>query len=405
MKLPYIAPSTASLSPTTATAPAFDAAAWHRNRRRAILTSHPEVKALTQESDFWTLSLGGALLPLFGLALLHAPDASAAELLFNAWGIGSLRANWAIYCSHALSHGRWAKQVGRTGTARFNAALAFVNVGTCFQILPGYWLMHASHHTRLGSLPLLEARQRAKKARPTDGDLGLATRLFSPPSRKYSLVLDATSGEILPRQDELVHQLLNVVLHGIAPIGLAGYLVAALKADDEGTTPAAGEATMRTNLAIQAAASLLGYLTVAGISAASHSANPLLLYLGTSVVWLSPFNANWIWTCPHVCTPKGKSEEEEEPQPTVSFYTPPTALGALLDGYMGWENYHVEHHDFPEVPMYLLPKLRRIAPEMYEDLKSYPVLEKESWQALWSREYFYACQDRRFQRSVGDYDV
>ena len=156
---------------------------------------------------------------------------------------------------------------------------------------------------------------------------------------------------------------------------------------------------MRTNLAIQAAASLLGYLTVAGISAASHSANPLLLYLGTSVVWLSPFNANWIWTCPHVCTPKGKSEEE--PQPTISFYTPRTALGALLDGYMGWENYHVEHHDFPDVPMYHLPKLRAIAPEMYtETLRCMPVLDAATWRDAWGGEFFYACQDSTFRREA-----
>ena len=38
------------------------------------------------------------------------------------------------------------------------------------------------------------------------------------------------------------------------------------------------------------------------------------------------------------------------------------------------ENYHVEHHDFPEVPNYLLPRLRRIAPEFYDGLEAYDVL-------------------------------
>jgi sphingolipid delta-4 desaturase len=33
--------------------------------------------------------------------------------------------------------------------------------------------------------------------------------------------------------------------------------------------------------------------------------------------------------------------------------------------------YHVEHHDFPRVPWYRLPRLRRIAPEFYETVHTY----------------------------------
>ena len=391
---------------------AFSAADWHRSRRRRILDDHSdEVRELARESDFWVFSLGAVLLPSFGWALWHAPEFSPAELVLHTWGIGSLRATWAVYCGHALSHGRWAQQVGRTGSAKFNAALALANVGHLFQVIPSYWVMHASHHTKLGTLPLLEARERAKRAQPTDGDLGIATRLFSPPARRYSIVLEratdvSAEASVLPRQPELLHQAIGLGVHAIAPLAFAGYLAAALRAERTPTS-----ANVRTSLAVQAAASLVSYAAVIGVCAARESVTPLLFYLATSVAWLCPLNPNWIWTSPHLCEgrhaagassgagaaePDATGMSQEEPQPTVSFYTPPTAFGALLDWYMGFENYHVEHHDFPEMPMYHLPKLKAIAPDMYDGLRSMPVLEADTWRDAWRGEYFYACQDETF---------
>ena len=139
-------------------------------------------------------------------------------------------------------------------------------------------------------------------------------------------------------------------------------------------------------------ASLMPWVTssvVAGFSVAHASAAPLGLYVASQLVWLSPLNINWIWTCPHLCEAGGE-------QPTVSFYTPPNWLGALLDAYMGWENYHVEHHDFPELPMYALPKLRAIAPEMYDGLRAMPLLSPSTVRELLKGTFFYACQDARF---------
>lgn len=60
--------------------------------------------------------------------------------------------------------------------------------------------------------------------------------------------------------------------------------------------------------------------------------------------------------------------------------------------YYGWGNklcynvgYHVEHHDFPNVPCTRLPKLKKIAPEFYEDLPYH-----RSWiKILWT----FICDD------------
>ncbi len=161
----------------------FSASRWHRERRRQILADHPEVRDLIGD-DSWVFALGLVVLPLYGWVLWHSPEMSWGERALHVWTTCSLRASWAVYCSHAISHGRW-RAVGPLGSARFNLALAVCNIGTVMGILPSYWLTHHGHHTNLGKYSVAEARQRAKEGRQTDGDVGIASRLFSPPSRKY----------------------------------------------------------------------------------------------------------------------------------------------------------------------------------------------------------------------------
>ena len=62
---------------------------------------------------------------------------------------------------------------------------------------------------------------------------------------------------MLPRQSEVLHQALSVLVHAIAPVAFAGYAVAALRADN-GTDRA-----LQTSLVAQALASVAGYLAIA----------------------------------------------------------------------------------------------------------------------------------------------
>ena len=328
---------------------------------------------------------------------------------------------WAVYCSHAISHGRWSALVGGYGSDRFNAALALCNAFTLFGVYPNYWLFHNRHHTHLGQYPLLEARERAARGLPTDGDIGLSrVVLHSAPSRKYTLALTAipeaaaaeaaaaTSPQFLPRLSEPAFQSQSLLLHLLAPLLFVGSAASRLRAiAAAGSSSVAGSAAagaaasaatganganggaINRGIAVQSLAQLSVWALVVAVCASTDSWWPFAFYVGSQALWLSPLNLNWLWTCPHLC-------EEGSGQPTVSFYTPDSPLGGLLDAYMGWENYHVEHHDFPDVPMYLLPKLRGIAPEEYDPLRCMPVLEPNTWRQALGGEYFYACQDATF---------
>jgi sphingolipid delta-4 desaturase len=101
-----------------------------------------------------------------------------------------------------------------------------------------------------------------------------------------------------------------------------------------------------TNLAIQAVVDVTVYL-VLGPKA--------LVYFGLSLffaIGLHPLGARWIQR--HYLTAEG-------PQETFSYY-------GFLNVLAFNVGYHNEHHDFPSVPWNKLPRIRAIAPEVYDNL-------------------------------------
>ena len=73
-------------------------------------------------------------------------------------------------------------------------------------------------------------------------------------------------------------------------------------------------------------------------------------------------------------------------QPTMSTYSLAASLGSL------YLNYHVEHHDMPNVPWSRLPRVRALAPEFYKELESSPgfVATIGDW-LRHGHQYSYAC--------------
>ena len=94
-----------------------------------------------------------------------------------------------------------------------------------------------------------------------------------------------------------------------------------------------------------------------------------LLYLALSTLFalgLHPLGGRWIQE--HYIT--------EEGQETYSYYGPLNKLTFNM-------GYHNEHHDFMHIPWVNLPKLRAMAPEYYDNLKSY-----DSWTRIMLRFIF-----------------
>lgn len=91
--------------------------------------------------------------------------------------------------------------------------------------------------------------------------------------------------------------------------------------------------------------------------------NALLYLLGSFFfsIGLHPLGARWIQEH-YTCDPA---------QETMSYYGPANWLTMNV-------GYHNEHHDFPSIPWNRLPRLRALAPEFYDSLRS----ERSYWRLL-----------------------
>jgi hypothetical protein len=78
----------------------------------------------------------------------------------------------------------------------------------------------------------------------------------------------------------------------------------------------------------------------------------------------------------HVDDDPNSKAKPKECQPTRSHYSWLASVFSLN------LNFHVEHHDFPNIPWSRLPRLRQIAPEFYDPLVSYTGLTHTIWDSI-----------------------
>ncbi len=105
-------------------------------------------------------------------------------------------------------------------------------------------------------------------------------------------------------------------------------------------------------------------------------------------VGLHPLGARWIQ----------EHFTYDRSQETFSYYGP-INLVALNVGY------HNEHHDFPSVPWNNLPKLRSMAPEFYDTLKSHSSWSALLFQFIFDKRYSVSSRVERIMRTATSKDL
>ena len=105
-------------------------------------------------------------------------------------------------------------------------------------------------------------------------------------------------------------------------------------------------------------------------------------------IGLHPLGARWIQ----------EHFTYDQSQETFSYYGP-INLVALNVGY------HNEHHDFPSVPWNNLPKLRAMAPEFYDTLKSHSSWSVLLFQFIFDKRYSVSSRVERIMRTAMSRDL
>jgi sphingolipid delta-4 desaturase len=278
----------------------------HRERARAILAKHPEVRGLigaNPASALWIFSLVSAQ----WLAAYLVRDLSWLWVLLAAYLFGAF-INHALYvmiheCTHNLIFPRKI----------YNNLLGiFSDFALALPSAMAFRKYHLMHHQHLGDYEM-------------DPD-----------------IVCHTEGRLV--RDSTWRKALWVALLGISQ-ALRPLKVKGVKALDR---------WIIANILVIVAVNILFYLLV-GPRALAYLAFSTFFALG-----LHPVGGRWIQE--HYETRPG--------QETYSYYGP-------LNRTCFNMGYHNEHHDFASIPWNNLPRLKRLAPEYYDSLKSY-----QSWTAV-----------------------
>ena len=329
-------------------------AVWHRERARGMLRDHPEIRDLMGHvpwNAFWCLSFSGAHIAMAAM-VVNIPwwGVILCAWLIGAW-LNICLFNLAHECNHGLvfNNRRWDRWL-----------FTFTSMP---MFLPGHhtwWIEHHVHHNDLGAKKDFVKRRRSILLVMKDSLLG---RTIPPKLRPYLTWI--TTPLFWPIASfMLVTQVLR------AALGLAIYFVTALLTfrltpgdlavtvlGDQHLLSGYDRYKLRSWAVIYPLVSL-GLL----VALFFFGAWKPIVYLFFSALFMTgflhPFMFGLILSNSHF-------HGHQEYQPSSSYY-----------GWLNWITFnfglHTEHHDLEAVPWHRLQKLRRIAPEYYDDLLRTP---------------------------------
>jgi len=319
-------------------------AVWHRERAKAMVKAHPEIKQLfgnDPSTAFWCLAAAGTQIGL-ALAVSHGPW---WLMLAVAWALGSSINIMLFQLGHECVHGLVFKQQSWN---RFLFTLT-----TLPMFLSGHhtwWAEHLVHHTDMGAKKDFITRRRS---------YFLTTRLTSPLFIPYSLFMLIM--QVFRSIVGLVMYVCGSLLRGRLKPGRRTltvltdeHLVSGYEKDG-----ATGWAVWYplVNLLLCAGLYVYGGWLSVGYLLASQA-----FFTG----FLHPYCLGWVLGISHFHGAKRY-------QPTASHY------GRIVNFVSFNAGLHVEHHDLMTIPWRRLWKLRQIAADFYDDLETIP---SYTWLAL-----------------------
>jgi sphingolipid delta-4 desaturase len=327
-------------------------AVWHRERARAMLRAHPEIKDLfgpvPATALVCLLCAGGHV--AIAAAVSHGPWwlVIAAAWVVGAW-LNVLLFQLAHECNHGLvfqrtSWNRWL--------------FTFTSLPMFLSGHHTWWVEHLVHHNDLGAKKDFISRRRT---------FFLLTRYTSPLVMPYSVVMLVM---------QFLRSLLGVLLYVGCLLRLRtepGPLTLSVLADEHLASGYRRERITRWAVAYP----LLNF-ALCGLLWAYGGWKPivyLLLSQAFMTGFLHPFMFGIVLAISHFHGTRNY-------QPSASYY-------GWLNHVMLNIGYHVEHHDLAAIPWFRVPQLRRIAPEFYNDLEQIHSYTRLAWRFVFARRETY----------------
>jgi fatty acid desaturase len=390
-----------------------DVAKWHKDRRKRMLEKYrDQIAPLEKSANSQSLGLVLLIASNFCLASLAIYCGLQHNLLLTvalALFPGSIASLWQLQILHDNLHGSLLKKsvtsytiLGHkvSKTKLQEAILFWGSMPSAF----GYFLYlkygHMSHHEAVGSVEAANLRQlfESSKADFEDGDV-----LFV--AHRMKLM-----GEIGPRF--LLPFLKEEIVVSISDLGLQQWRSGKVVRNAVSFT---------TSFMFERCMIMFNDVVVAVVgcnlffpnkpksfhadcAAYCRSAVAVRAALWYFFGWQSLlflFLAETFWSipphpaCAMFVTNHGSSEargiEDAEIDDSQCIPSSSTYAGAWYSVFTLGTNYHMEHHDFPTIPLHRLGELRRIAPEFYRKGENDNLLQNMS--RAFDDPNYYACMD------------